>query len=139
MCLRNTDIKFVVVSSGVLSLVYWEKFDNANLITNASKTAVSTERVQHFFDVFRMQLPFHRNEKLHLLFPIHDINIDDGAEARSYFGFIRLYDDAFLRTMTKSPSYLNWSTTTSSNRTTSTRSCQPRSTCVLSRRSTRAT
>ena len=139
MYLRNTDTKFVGVSSGVLLLFYRERGDYAKLFTNAGQTAVSTERVPHFFDVFRMQLPFHRNEKLQLLFPIHDINIDDGAEARSYFGFIRLYDDAFLRTMTKSPSYLNWSTTTSSNRTTSTRSCQPRSTCVLSRRSTRAT
>ena len=33
------------------------------------------------------------NEKHNALFQIHDINIDDGAEARSYFGFIRLYDD----------------------------------------------
>ena len=43
-----------------------------------------------------MQLPFHRNEKLQLLFPINEINIDDGAEARSYFGILRLYDDVVV-------------------------------------------
>ena len=40
-----------------------------------------------------MQLHFPFNEKNHILFQIHDIDIDDGAEARSYFCFIRLYDD----------------------------------------------
>ena len=91
--LRNRDTKFVGVSSGVLSLVYREKVDYAKLCTKAVQTAVSTERLAHFFDEIHMQLHFPLDKKLHLLFQIHDINIDDGAEARSYFGFFRLYDD----------------------------------------------
>ena len=39
--------------------------------------------------------PIPLNEK-HLTFPIHDINIDDGAEAGSYFGIIRLNDDCVV-------------------------------------------
>ena len=49
--LRNTDTKFVGVSSGVLSLVNWEKVDYAKLVTKAHQTSVSTERVVHFFVV----------------------------------------------------------------------------------------
>ena len=40
--------------------------------------------------------PTVRDEKHRLLFQIHDINVDDSAEARSSFGFIRLYDDAVV-------------------------------------------
>ena len=40
MYLRNTDTKFVGVSSGVLSLVYREKVDYATLCTKAGNTAV---------------------------------------------------------------------------------------------------
>ena len=79
MYLCNTDTKFVGVSSGVLLLFYRERVDYAKPFTNAGQTAVSTERVPHFFDVFRMQLSFHRNEKLQLLFPINEINSYDGA------------------------------------------------------------
>ena len=56
--LRNTDPKFVGVSSGVLSLVYHQRVDYAELFTKAGQTAVSTERVTHFFDDIDMQLPF---------------------------------------------------------------------------------
>ena len=61
--------------------------------TKAGQAAVSTQRVAHFFDETRMQLPSPLNEKHHLLFQIHDINIDDGAEVRSHFGFIKPYDN----------------------------------------------
>ena len=37
--------------------------------------------------------PFPLNEKNYLLFQTHDTNIDDGAEAPSFFDFIGLYDD----------------------------------------------
>ena len=49
--------------------------------------------MSHFFDEIHIQLPFSLNEKNSLLFQTNDINIDDGAEAPSFFGFIGLYDD----------------------------------------------
>ena len=56
--LGNTDTKIVGVSSGVLSPVYHEKVDYAQLFTKASQTAVSVERVAHFFDEIHIRLPF---------------------------------------------------------------------------------
>ena len=41
--------QFIGVISGVLLLVYREKFDNVKLFAKADKRAVSTERVAHFF------------------------------------------------------------------------------------------
>ena len=43
--LRNTDTRFVSVSSGVLSLVFPEKVDYAELFTKACQTTDSTQRV----------------------------------------------------------------------------------------------
>ena len=36
------------------------------------------------------------NEKHHILYHIHNINNDDGAEERSHICFIKLYDDDFV-------------------------------------------
>ena len=91
--LHNTDTTFVSVSPWVLSLVSSEKVDYATVFTKAAQTAVSTERVAHFFIEIRIQLPFPLNEK-HLPFQNHITNIFDGADADSYLGFIRLYDYA---------------------------------------------
>ena len=82
-----------LVSARVLSLVYREKVDYAELFTKAGQTALSTEPVAPFFDETPMLLPFPLNEKHHLLIQINDINNDDGVEARSNCGFILLYDD----------------------------------------------
>ena len=56
--LRNTDTTFVCVGSGVLSLVYREDVDYAKPITKAGQTAVSMDRVAHFFDEICIQFPF---------------------------------------------------------------------------------
>ena len=40
--------------------------------------------------------PTVHDEKHRLLFQIHDTNVDECAEARSSFDFIRLYDDAVV-------------------------------------------
>ena len=80
----------------MLSFVNQENVDYAHPFTKACQTALSTERVAHFFDETHMQLPFLLNEKHPLHFRIHKATIYDGAEARSYFGSILLYDDAVV-------------------------------------------
>ena len=87
-----TQTKFVCVSSGVLSPLYHQKVDHAELFTKAGQTAVSTERVAHFFDEIRISSPSPINAKHRLLFQTNNTNIADCVEARSNYGFILLYD-----------------------------------------------
>ena len=56
--MRNTDAKFVGVSSGVLSLVSREKVDYAELFTKADQKTLSTHHDAHFFDEIHVLLPF---------------------------------------------------------------------------------
>ena len=93
--LRNTDTKFVGVSSGVLSLVNWEKVDYAKLVTKAHQTSVSTERVAHFF--IEVRIDSHSPQRETHPLQINDINTDDGVEVRSHFCFIWLNDDAVVQ------------------------------------------
>ena len=86
-------------------------------LKQVSKTAVSTERLTHFFDDICMLLPS-PSTKTHLLFHIHGNIIDDGAEACSYFVFIGLYDDDVVEDRDYAiPIMARWTTTTSANRT----------------------
>ena len=66
------------------------------LFTNGCQTTVSTEHVAHFFEEIRMQLPFPLHEKHHLIVQTNNTNIDDGAEALSFLGFILLYYHAVV-------------------------------------------
>ena len=102
-CICATHTRFVGFSSWVLSLVYCEKVDYTKPFTKAGQTAVSTEHVAHSFDGIHMQLPFPYNDKHHPPFQINHINIDDGAEAHSYLGFIRLYDGGVVEDRDTTP------------------------------------
>ena len=63
-----------------MSLVYYEKVNHSKLFTKACRTAVSTQRVVHFFIEARMKLFFPFKEKNHVPFQINQINIDDYVE-----------------------------------------------------------
>ena len=86
-CICATDTTFVGVSSGVLSLVYCEKGDYANLFTKACRP--SRLNVSHFFDETPMLLPFlsTRNTTSPSCSTTQTLTM---VEALSYFCFVRL-------------------------------------------------
>ena len=88
-----------------------------------------------------MQLPF-PDEKHHLLYHIHNINNDDGAEERSHICFIKLYDDDFVGDRDDTIPIIREmddNCLVKSKQATSTRNgWASRPTCVLSRRHARA-
>ena len=86
-----------------------------------------------------MQLPFRLNAKHHILFQIHNTNIDDCVEARSNSRFIRQYDDVVEDHDNTTPIMLEMDDNNLCKSDNFDTQLSIKASCVLSRRSARAT
>ncbi|KAL7718856.1 C2 DOCK-type domain-containing protein [Entamoeba marina] len=91
--LRDTDDKFIPSSSQSLESIYPPETLPQQQLVKHFTTSVSVDKVGHFIDEIKIQLPFPLTDKHHLLFHIRDINTDDGSEGRSFYAMLPLTDN----------------------------------------------
>ena len=88
--LRNVDTKFTQ-SCELVSCIYPLENKLIEKYVSSYRTSVSSEKIAHFFDEIKMDLPFPMNEKYHLLFEINDFDIQHQQVFKTYYAKIPLF------------------------------------------------
>ncbi|EDR23763.1 hypothetical protein EDI_124660, partial [Entamoeba dispar SAW760] len=89
--LRDSDSLFDESKPDALKMIFPCQEGVIENLETCFTSSVSIDKVGHFIDEVKIQLPFPLNEKHHLLFVIKDINVDDGTEGKHFFAKLPLY------------------------------------------------
>ncbi|EMD42550.1 Hypothetical protein EHI5A_030700 [Entamoeba histolytica KU27] len=89
----NDNDKFTPGVSKPMAAIYPMANTPIQSLTRSFTTAVSVDKIGHFIDEIKIQLPFPLTDKHHLLFHIKDINCEDGTEGRHFYAKLPLLDN----------------------------------------------
>ncbi|ELP90291.1 hypothetical protein EIN_504470 [Entamoeba invadens IP1] len=93
---RENDDFFVPGKSNVLNAVYPQDNKLIQQLSNAFTTSVSIEKVGHFIDEVKIQLPFPLTEKHHILIQVRDVSVEDGSEGKLFYAKLPLLDNGHI-------------------------------------------